>query len=359
MKLKLPTVEQKKKLSAQLAKLAEQDLVALSLRMEQERLTKITQDTGTFFMYDNLGFGVGNGASNPGEKPTPQPDLDLSYMDKVIIPQESRDEILSVLRQHKNQHKIFEEWGLGATIEYGRGMTFLFHGNPGTGKTWCATNIAKSLGVELSVMGASEIQSSEPGGANRAIEVGFKEATRKKSVLFLDECDSLITVRSAVGMVIGSEINTLLTEIEKFEGVLILATNRIDTLDPALERRISLIVEFQDPSFTERRAIWKFMIPKKLPLAKNVSLEELASHNLTGGQIKNILLNAARMAASQEKKEVDMSHFLSAITRLNQSKFKMGTYSSWSQISQRATKAIVKAKGRTIDKAPDFNRDNL
>lgn len=249
--------------------------------------------------------------------------LDTSKLDPLVIDSEIKIEIISVLKQHQNQAKIFDEWGLGETVEYGRGMTMLFWGGPGTGKTWGASCIAKSLGMDLLTIGASQIQTSEPGGANRNIENAFA-AAKKGKVLFFDECDSLITVREEVGMILGSEINTLLTEIEKFEGVCILATNRIGSLDQALERRISLIVEFPEPNFEARRNIWLKLLPAKMPLDKDVSADKLAEQKLTGGQIKNVLLHAARAAAAEESKVVTNDHFTKAIKRVHKSRELMG-----------------------------------
>ena len=259
----------------------------------------------------------------PGERK-----LDLKQLDKLVINSESKNLIISVVKQHTYHVKLFDEWGLGEKVEYGRGMTFMFYGPPGTGKTWAARCIAQALGQELLIVGAAEIQTSEPGGANRNIQMAFQNATDEGKVLFLDECDSLITVRNDVGMVLSSEINTLLTEIEKFEGVLILATNRVETLDEALERRISLIIEFDEPSFQEREAIWTYMLPKKMPT--KVTPTDLASFKLTGGQIKNALLQAARLALADEvaQPEVKIEHFERAITQIQGQHGKMGTQSS-------------------------------
>lgn len=257
--------------------------------------------------------------------------FDLKELDRLIIAAEIRVEIESVLKQHKNSKKLFEEWGLGKTIEYGKGMTFLFYGGPGTGKTWGAHCIAKTVGKELLVIGAAEIQSSEPGGANRNIQNAFKSAKELSKVLFIDECDSLITSRDDVGMIIGGEINTLLTEIEQFEGICILATNRIDTLDEALERRISLIVEFLEPNFEQREQIWLNMLPIKMPLGNDINLSILAAHKLTGGQIKNVLLQAARLAAAEDAQHVEKAHFDRAIERVQKSKSLMGTRSRYNQ----------------------------
>lgn len=250
---------------------------------------------------------------------------------KVILPEKTKKEIIAVLNQSKNAKQIFEDWGLGETIEYGRGMTMLFHGGPGTGKTWTANCIAKALKRELLTVGPAEIQSSEPGGANRAIQEAFQNCKSSNKVLLLDECDSLITVRSSVGIILGGEINTLLTEIEKFEGVCILSTNRADTLDPALERRLALIVQFDNPDYEARKRIWEVLIPKKLPLEKEVTLDWLAEYKLTGGQIKNVLLQAARSASADEQKEVKKGHVENAVSWLLKSANLLGSGSTWNQ----------------------------
>lgn len=240
--------------------------------------------------------------------------VNLEILKKVKLPEDKMEAIVSVLKQSTHQKKIFEEWGLGETIEYGRGMTMLFHGVPGTGKTYCANKIAESLGKKLMSVTTAEIQSSTPGEAERNIMEAFAEATKKKEVLLFDECDSLLYNRNNVGMIIGSEINCLLREIEKFEGVCILTTNRVSELDEALERRLSLILKFPEPDAEMRKAIWEGLLPKKLPLAPDVKLEELYQYELTGGLIKNVILNAARYAAADEVLGVEHKHFKAALT---------------------------------------------
>lgn len=261
--------------------------------------------------------------------------LDFAPLSRLILAIEAKEEIVSVLKQHDHSKQIFEEWGLGEVIEYGRGMTFLFYGPPGTGKTWGAHCIAKCLGKELLIVGSAEIQSSEPGAANRNIKRAFADAKSKSKILFLDECDSLIASRADVGMVLSSEINTLLTEIEKFEGVVILATNRVEELDEALERRIALIIEFPEPNFEQRQGIWGVMLPKKMPIEKDVTAEKLAEHKLTGGQIKNVVLQAARLALSSDSKKVGLKHFESAIARVHKSKSLMGTASRYRNFAMK------------------------
>lgn len=287
-----------------------------------------------------------------GEEKKKKIPASLSHLDKLILAPEVKEEIVAVLKQHEHSKKIFDEWGLGETIEYGKGMTFMFWGGPGTGKTFAANCIAKALGKELLVIGAAEIQTSEPGGANRAIQEAFANAKRNK-ILFIDECDSLIFNRQNLGMVLGSEVNTLLTEIEKSESVVILATNRIADMDPALERRMSLIVEFPHPTRSQRLDIWKNILPKKMPLAKNVDLEELAKHKLTGGLIKNVVLQAARLAVSKDQNEVTKANFDQAINRVLSSQSLMGVDRINSQ-REGPEQGIGKSdKSQTITKMDD------
>lgn len=275
--------------------------------------------------------------------------FDFSKLDALIVTDEVKDEIIAVLKQHKHSVKLFKEWGLGSVIEYGKGMTFLFYGPPGTGKTWATHCIGKCIGREILSISAAEIQSSEPGGANRNIKEAFATAKKDGKILFLDECDSLITSRADVGIVIGSEINTLLTEIEHFEEVVILATNMIENLDAALERRISLIIEFPEPNYEQREAIWRKMIPKKMPLGKEVVLTDLAQYKLTGGQIKNVVLQAARLALSEDSKRVGLVHFDAAIHRINKSKSLMGSASRYRQ-------EVVRDITKTMDKIKDSEK---
>ncbi len=271
-----------------------------------------------------------------------KPNVDLKHLDHLVMNKEAKDELVAVLKQKEHQKKMFEEWGLGEVIQYGKGMTLLFYGPPGTGKTWAATCVAKVFGTELITIGAAEIQTSEPGGANRNIQNAFAEAKKTGKVLFLDECDSLITTRSDVGMILGGEINTLLTEIEKTEGVVILATNRIDTLDEALERRIALIVEFPEPDFEQRQKIWEVMLPKKLPLATEITPKLLAEWKLTGGQIKNVLLQSARLALAEGCSKVEVKHMEAAVDRLHKSKALMGQKSRYNQMHDGMDKVMKK-----------------
>lgn len=254
--------------------------------------------------------------------------------ESVILPQSIKEQIDAAISQAKNYKKIFEDWGFDEIFEKGTAVSMIFYGEPGTGKTLMAEAIATKLKQELLVVSSAEIETQVPGGAERNIKRYFKIASGKmgaptgeidkrsgepilgppkKHVMLLDECDSLITHRGNVGMVLAGQINTILTELEHFEGVVIFTTNRLGTLDEALERRLTAKIEFPKPDFEHRKKIWERMIPKKAPVSKDVTVDMLAEPEFNGGNIKNVMLNAARLAAYQELSELTSEVFAEAI----------------------------------------------
>jgi SpoVK/Ycf46/Vps4 family AAA+-type ATPase len=235
----------------------------------------------------------------------------------VVMSDGKRDQILEALEQIHQYDLIFEKWGFGETIEKGRGVSMLFYGPPGTGKTLVCQAIANKLGKTLNIISTADIESSAPGEAERNIRKHFKEAKEKGSILLFDECDSLIYTRQNVGPILSAQINELLSQIERFEGLTLFTTNRLGTLDEAVNRRLALKLEFEMPNPAERAEIWKRMFPTQAPVAKDVDWDRLAIIEVTGGYIKNAVLRAARMAAIEKiedhKKEIKMEHLVKAL----------------------------------------------
>lgn len=261
-------------------------------------------------------------------------DVVVSF-ESVILEDEKKGQIKDALSQTENYHKIFKEWGFEDIFEKGTAISLLFYGAPGTGKTLMAQAIADEVKQPLLSVSTAQIESQVPGEAERNIMRYFMMARGKrgrptgktdangepelhkaeKCVLLFDECDSLIYDRGKVGMIIGAQINTLLSEIEKHDGIIILTTNRLGALDAAMERRITQKIEFGFPTEEMRVKIWERMIPKKCPLGPGVDLKELARVPIPGGNIKNAVLNAARSAARKKLKHVDLESFISAIDK--------------------------------------------
>lgn len=235
----------------------------------------------------------------------------------VIVAEDKKDQILEALEQVNQADLIFDVWGFGDTIEKGKGVSLLFYGPPGTGKTLMAQAIANKLDRKLKIIGTADVESSAPGEAERNIRKHFKDAKDNNAILLFDECDSLIYNRQHVGPIMGAQINELLSQLERFDGVTIFTTNRLGTLDEAVNRRLALKLEFDMPDRDQRAKIWERMIPKRAPIAKDVDYHKLAGVEITGGYIKNAVLRAARMAATEklddDKKQLQMKHFVKAL----------------------------------------------
>ncbi|GAB4291143.1 MAG: ATP-binding protein [Myxococcota bacterium] len=227
--------------------------------------------------------------------------------ENVVINPDDRRKILSVIENHDAYLKYRKEWGFDEVIKYGRGVFMLFYGPPGTGKTMTAHAVAHHLGKKIFNVDVPVFLSTYHD-ADEILPSLFREAKLQNSVLFFDECEELLQSRRR-----GNHIVTaLLREIERFEGVAMLATNLPETLDEALDRRVLVRVRFDMPDKEARREIWRKHLPESAPLGDDVNLDALASQfEMTGGYIKNAVLMAVADAVhSQDKeKKLAMAHF--------------------------------------------------
>lgn len=216
--------------------------------------------------------------------------------------------------------KVYEEWDYIKKYPYGRGLSVLLFGAPGTGKSMCAQVIAHEMNLELYRVDLSKVVDKYVGETEKAISMIFREAKKCNVVLFFDECDTLFAKRSDDGGSNQSSNNNktalLLQEVEAYDGVSVLATNYKHNIDPAFFRRMKFIVEFQFPDPDTREMLWNTTIPKSTPLAEDVDIRFLAERfEFVGGNIKNCILNAAFLAAAdpEAEGEVHMKHYLQAI----------------------------------------------
>jgi len=197
----------------------------------------------------------------------------------------------------RNAGVLLGTWGLGRVLPWGRGVTLLFWGPPGTGKTATAEALAGELGCALLVADYSAIENCYVGQTEKNIVATFARARQSRALLFWDEADAILADRDEASRSWEvSRVNVLLQELERFEGVCVLATNRRPALDGALERRISLKVEFARPGRDLRARLWRTLLPTEMPLAGDVDVEALAAWDLSGGGITNVIVNGARAA---------------------------------------------------------------
>jgi hypothetical protein len=236
-------------------------------------------------------------------------------MDRLVLSAGVRRSLDMAVAQARHAGVLTRKWGLGDTISYGRAVTILFSGPPGVGKTACAEAMAHELGKPILVIDYSQIQNCWVGQTEKNIVRAFRAARKHDAVLFWDEADAMFYNRDNSRQTFEVRaVNVLLQEIEKSEGMCILATNRKVSLDPALERRISLRVEFERPDRKMRVEIWKRLLPERLPVAEDVDVSKLAEEELTGGEIKNVVLNAARLALVRGARgPVGMGDFVEAL----------------------------------------------
>jgi len=216
-------------------------------------------------------------------------------LDDVVMNDDTKEKIDEALSQIKYHQRIFEDWG--AQERFNKSLTFLFYGPPGTGKTYTAEALANEMGKKLYMVNYPKLISMWLGNTEKNVERAFQEAREKDAVLLFDEADAMLRDRSFMfynGLY--ESVNVLLSELDRFDGVVIFTTNQATLLDKALDRRVSLKVPFELPGEKEREALWKIYMPEGLPT--DVDLRELAKNfNLTGAQIKNAIISAMRKGA--------------------------------------------------------------
>ena len=256
-----------------------------------------------------------------------EPVLPGRTFDDVILPPSTRRSLEQAIAQVRNHALIFGRWGLGERHSSGLGLAFNFAGPPGTGKTICAEAIASALRMKLIVVDYSEVESMWMGETSKNIVGIFRNATEERAVLFFDEADAIASRRSTGAMMAyqketNTAVNVLLRELERFNGVVIFATNLAANFDPAFERRIRTHVLFEMPGVEEREQIWNVQIhARKTPLAPDVDFRALSEQfPASGGDIKNAVLKAAAAAAAQQlpdpAKQIHQQHFIDAMTEV-------------------------------------------
>ncbi|MCA9562073.1 MAG: ATP-binding protein [Myxococcales bacterium] len=222
--------------------------------------------------------------------------------DDVVLP----DRVLSTLKEiqsyARHREKVYDNWGFRRKMSYGRGLSCLFSGPPGTGKTMMAAVLAESLGRELYRVDVSRIMSKWVGETEKNLGTAFDEAERGQIVLLFDEADSLFAKRtkgqSSQDRYVNLEVNYLLQRMENFDGVSILTTNNEKNIDEAFKRRLKFKVNFPLPKSELRAELWRSMVPPEAAIEENIEWEWLGKRfEMSGGNIKNAVLRAAFYAA--------------------------------------------------------------
>ncbi len=234
--------------------------------------------------------------------------------DDIVLSDDVGGQLHELAAQVAHRHRVYEQWGFGARLSRGRGISALFAGPSGTGKTMAAEVLANALQLDLYRIDLSGVVSKYIGETEKNLKQVFDAAEQSGAILFFDEADALFGKRTEVkdshDRYANIEVNYLLQRMEDYRGLAILATNRKSALDRAFLRRLRFLMEFPFPDADSRRRIWQKVFPLDAPLDR-LDYPELARLEIPGGNIRNIALNAAFLAAGQNQ-PISMAHLAKA-----------------------------------------------
>lgn len=241
-----------------------------------------------------------------------------SWLD-IILPADQLALLREIVATVRGRPLVLDEWGVGRKLASSAGVTVLFAGDPGTGKTMAAEILAGELGLDLFKIDLSTVVSKYIGETEKNLERIFSEAQSSNAILFFDEADAIFGKRSEVkdahDRYANIEISYLLQRMEAYDGVTILATNLRANLDEAFTRRLQFAVDFPFPEPEDRLRIWQTLFPPDVPRTADLDFKFLARRfKLAGGNIRNIIVSAAYLAAADGKR-VTMNHLLHGTRR--------------------------------------------
>jgi hypothetical protein len=230
--------------------------------------------------------------------------------DDLVLPEEQVQVLRQIAAHARQTFVVLRDWGFAARYARGLGLSVLFSGASGTGKTMAAGVLARELNRDLYQIDLATVVSKYIGETEKHLRRIFDAAERSGAILLFDEADALFGKRSQVkdshDRYANLEISYLLQRMEAYRGIAILTTNMQNSLDPAFQRRLRFVVQFPFPDAASRERIWRGVFPADTPVA-NLDYARLAQLNVTGGVIRNIALLAAFLAAD-EKSAITMRH---------------------------------------------------
>jgi hypothetical protein len=234
--------------------------------------------------------------------------------DDLVLQDAQKQTLQQIVVHVRHRSEVLEGWGFAALGERGLGITALFAGDSGTGKTLAAEVLARTLHLELHRIDLASVVSKYIGETEKNLRQVFAAAEDSGAVLLFDEADALFGKRSEVrdshDRYANIEVSYLLQQMEAYGGLAILTSNNKAALDGAFMRRLRFVVHFPFPEASEREAIWRRAFPPATP-TRGLAWDKLARLQVTGGQIRNIALGAAFYAAASGE-PVGMAHVLKA-----------------------------------------------
>jgi SpoVK/Ycf46/Vps4 family AAA+-type ATPase len=225
-------------------------------------------------------------------------------LEEMVLPEDVIEALEDMVAMVRERTQILERWGYARHLGLNRGVSALFSGEPGTGKTMAASVISSALGLELIRIDLSAVTSKWVGETEKHLAKIFDEAQTANAMLLFDEADSLFgkrtELKSAQDRYANLEVNYVLQRMEDFDGVSVLTTNFESAIDAAFLRRLNFRVRFPAPEVEERMELWRRLLPPHTGLCDRVDYKLLAERFvMTGGHIRNAIVRAAVVAARQ------------------------------------------------------------
>jgi SpoVK/Ycf46/Vps4 family AAA+-type ATPase len=221
--------------------------------------------------------------------------------DDLVLPPAQLETLHEIANQVAHRTTVYDDWGFGRRVSRGLGISALFAGGSGHGKTLTGEVLAHHLDLDLYRVDLSAVVSKYIGETEKNLRRLFDAAETGGMILFFDEADALFGKRTEVkdshDRYANIEVSYLLQRMEAYGGLSILATNMRNSLDGAFMRRLRFVVEFPFPGLEERREIWSKVFPDEAPY-RELDLDRLAALRVTGGMARNIALNAAFLASA-------------------------------------------------------------
>jgi SpoVK/Ycf46/Vps4 family AAA+-type ATPase len=238
----------------------------------------------------------------------------------LVVPPPLVQQLDEIIAWHHSSHRVRWEMQLGAGDPIGTGLTCLFSGKSGTGKTFAARCLANELGLNLYRIDLSQVVSKYIGETEKALAQIFDEVEAGHGLLLFDEADALFGRRSEVkdahDRYANIEVGYLLQRLEVYDGLAVLTTNLQGNMDAAFVRRLRFILQFPAPDRDLRRLLWEQSLPTERWRADELQLDLLADRfQLSGGAIHNIGLAAAHLAAATPSGRITVRHLARATQR--------------------------------------------
>ncbi|WP_084502939.1 ATP-binding protein [Desulfatirhabdium butyrativorans] len=265
------------------------------------------------------------------------PEAPIRTLDELVAPMPVKMQIDTALNRIRYHNVLYEDWNLKKIDPYGNRVAINFYGPPGTGKTFCAEAIAHHLNRTIIRVNYAEIESKYVGETPKNIKAAFKKAQEAKSVLFFDEADSILgkrltQVTQSADHGVNVSRSVMLMELDRFDGIVIFASNLPANYDGAFVRRIMAHIEFILPDVDCLSRLWAYLLPDETPRAADVDTQWLAreSEGLSGGDILNVIKLAASMAVTRngDDRQIEQRDILQAISQVRNAQQKIGSKTS-------------------------------